>query len=171
GLRYELPTPFFEAHDHQSNFVLDSGPCFFQIVTVAQRDQCHADLGRYMTRLDKNNFAPRIGLAFQATDKTVVRSGFGVFYGRDENYGISARLPSNPPWVYAASFPGSTTTPAFLLQAGFPANALAPPSGGLFNANTIVYSQPFNWPTSYVEQWNMNLERQMGGNFVAQVGY
>jgi len=170
GLRYELPTPFFEAHDHQSNFVLDSGPCFFQIVTVAQRDQCHADLGRYMTRLDKNNFAPRIGLAYQATDKTVIRSGFGVFYGRDENYGISARLPSNPPWVSTATFTGTAAAPIFLLQDGFPANALAFTASG-FNANSTVYSEPFDFRTGYVEQWNVNVQRQFAGDFVAQVGY
>jgi hypothetical protein len=70
GLRYELPTPFFEARDRQSNFVLDAGPCYLQLVTVAQRGQCNADLGRYMTRLDKNNFAPRVGLAYQATDRS-----------------------------------------------------------------------------------------------------
>ena len=97
GLRYELPTPFFEAHDRQSNFVLDAGPCYLQIITVAQNSQCQAGIGRYQTRLDKNNFAPRAGLAYQVTDKTVVRAGAGVFYGRDENFGISARLQSNPP--------------------------------------------------------------------------
>jgi hypothetical protein len=170
GLRYELPTPFFEARDHQSNFVLDAGPCYFQLIPVSQRGQCNAGLGRYMTRLDTNNFAPRVGLAYQATDKTVVRAGAGIFYGRDENYGISSRLPSNPPWVSTATFTGTTTAPIFLLKDGFPANALALTTTG-FNANSTVYSQPFNWPTSYVEQWNLNIQRQLGGDFVAQIGY
>ncbi len=170
GLRYELPTPFFEAHDRQSNFVLDAGPCYLQIITVAQNSRCNAGIGRYQTRLDKNNFAPRVGLAYQVTEKTVVRSGAGVFYGRDENFGISARLQSNPPWVSSASFPGSTTVPAFLLQDGFPPNALALSSSG-FNANTTVMTQPFNFPTSYVEQWNLNIQRQLPGDLVAQVGY
>ena len=170
GLRYELPTPFFEARDRQSNFVLDAGPCYLQLVTVAQRGQCNADLGRYMTRLDKNNFAPRVGLAYQATDKIVIRSGFGIFYGRDENYGISARLPSNPPWVSTSTFTGTATAPVFLLKDGFPPNALALTATG-FNANTTVYSQPFNFPTSYVEQWNVNVQRQFGGDFVGQIGY
>ena len=170
GLRYELPTPFFEEHDHQSNFVLDSGPCFLQLIPVSQRSQCNADLGRYMTRLDTNNFAPRLGLAYQATPKTVVRVGTGIFYGRDENYGISARLPSNPPWVSTATFTGTAAAPVFLLQNGFPANALALTSVG-YNANTTVYSQPFNFVTPYVEQWNVNVEQQLQGGFVAQIGY
>ena len=170
GLRYELPTPFFEAHDRQSNFALDAGPCYFQLVPVAQRGRCSADLGRYLTRLDKNNFAPRIGLAYQATDKTVIRSGFGIFYGRDENYGISSRLPSNPPWVSTATFTSTAAAPIFLLADGFPPSALALTGTG-FNANTTVYTQPFDYPTSYVEQWNLNVQRQLGGDFVAQVGY
>ena len=170
GLRWELPTPFFEEHDRQSNFVLDAGPCYVQLVPVSQRDKCNAGLGRYMTRLDTNNFAPRFGVAYQATPKTVIRVGAGIFYGRDENYGISSRLTSNPPWVSTASFTGSTTVPTFQLQNGFPANALALGTTG-FNANTTVYSEPFDYLTPYVEQWNFNIERQLPGDWLAQVGY
>ncbi len=68
----------------------------------------------------------RLGIAYQITPKTVIRVGSGIFYGRDEDYGISARLPSNPPWVSTATFTGTATAaPTFLLQNGFPANALA----------------------------------------------
>jgi hypothetical protein len=170
GLRYELPMPFVEAHDRQSNFVLDAGPCYLQIVTVAQRGQCNAGINRSLVRPDTNNFAPRVGLAIQATPQWVVRSGFGVFYGRDENLGLASRLVSNLPYIVGASFTGSTATPAFQLQNGIPANALS--TVGLTpNANTTVYSFPFNFSTPYVEQWNLNVERQLAGNFVAQVGY
>src|SRR2546425_3431768 len=33
---------------------------------------------------DTNNFAPRIGLAYQATNKLVIRTGYGIFYGGGE---------------------------------------------------------------------------------------
>ena len=164
GVRYELPKPFVEAHNRQANFVLDSGPCYLQLITVAQDSKC--GVGRALTRTDYNNFAPRIGLAYQATDKTVVRSGFGVFYGRDEDLGIQRRLPNNPPFVTSATFPGTQTTPAFVLQNGFPANALSLASG-----SATVNSFPFNFPVPYVIQWNLNVERQLPGNFVAQLGY
>jgi hypothetical protein len=39
------------------------------------------------------------------------------------------------------------------------------------NANTNVYSFPFNFTTPYVEQWNINVEDQLPGAFVAQIGY
>lgn len=170
GVRYELPTPFFDAYNKQSNFVLDAGPCYLQLVPVSQDGMCNAGIGRYQVRLDTNNFAPRLGMAYQATPKTVIRVGSGIFYGRDEDYGISARLPANPPWVSSATFTGTATTPTFLLQNGFPANALSLAGTG-YNANTTVYSQPFNWPTPYVEQWNLNVEQQLPGDWLAQVGY
>ena len=40
GLRYELPKPFFEEHDKMSNFVLESGPCHYQLILVSDRDRC-----------------------------------------------------------------------------------------------------------------------------------
>lgn len=163
GMRYEVPMPFFEAHNNQSNFVLDSGPCHLQLITVAQAGQC--DIGPALTRADYNNFAPRLGLAYQATGKTVIRSGFGIFYGRDETLGIARRLPNNPPFVTSATFTGNQSSPSLQLEDGFPANALSFASG-----STNVNSFPFDFATPYVVQWNLNVQHQLG-EFVAQVGY
>jgi hypothetical protein len=170
GVRYELPMPFTEAHNRQSNYVLDAGPCYRQIIIAADSGQCDAGIGAALVRSDTNNFAPRVGLAIQAAPGTVIRSGFGVFYGRDENLGLSTRLVSNLPWVSTATFTGSTAVPAFLLQNGIPANALSTP-GVIPNANTQVISYPFNFATPYVEQWNFNVERQLPRQFLFQIGY
>jgi hypothetical protein len=167
GLRYELPMPFTEAQNKQSNFVLDAGPCYFQIVLVSQAGSCNAGIGAALVRPDTNNFAPRVGLAIQATPKLVIRTGFGMFYGRDENLGLASRLVSNPPFIPSASFTGTSTVPAFQLQNGIPAGSLS----AVVGPNTTVYSFPFNFTTPYVEQWNINLEQQLPGNFVAQIGY
>src|SRR5262249_8066337 len=104
GVRFEYSTPWTEAHDKQSNFILERGPCYLQLVSALDAGRC--GLGRSLTRSDWNNFAPRIGLAYQISNKTVIRSGFGVFYGRDENIGIAARLPNNPPFISSATFTG-----------------------------------------------------------------
>lgn len=95
GVRYGLSTPFRENQDRQSNFVLDQGPCYLKIITAAAAGQ--SGVGRELVRLDRNNFAPRAGLAYQANAKTVIRRGFGVFFGRDEVIGITRRLNSSPP--------------------------------------------------------------------------
>jgi hypothetical protein len=133
-------------------------------VTVANAGRCGLD--RSLTHSDKNNFAPRAGLAYQVTPKTVVRSGFGVFYGRDENIGIANRLPNNSPFITSATFTGDQTTPAFLLQNGFPPNWLS-----LTSPDSNLRSIPTRYLAPYVIQWNFNVERQLPGSFVAQLAY
>lgn len=160
GVRYEFTTPFREAHDRQSNFVLDPGTCYLQLITVERSARCA--IGRALVRPDFNNVAPRLGFAYQVNPRTVVRSGFGVFYGHDEDTGLVTRLPTNPPFVATATLVGDQKTPAFQLREGIPANALDKSS---FN------SFPLDLPTPYVVQWNWNVQRELGAGFVAQVGY
>ncbi|HKN70363.1 MAG TPA: TonB-dependent receptor, partial [Terriglobales bacterium] len=92
GLRYELFTTIKEANDHQGNFDFDS---LSLIVPKGQNAQLTPTLGtelaiqnngsRGLIRPDRNNFAPRIGLAYQLSDRLVLRSGYGIFYGGQEN--------------------------------------------------------------------------------------
>ena len=164
GVRYEITTPFTEKDDKQSNLVLEQGPCYLQLIQVADRGKC--GVGRALVHTDYNNFAPRVGLAFQINPKTVLRSGFGVYYGRDEDVGINRRLPNNPPWVNLSTFTGSQTIPAILLKDGIPPSAQA--GGG---GNTDVNSFPLAMRTPYVIQWNLNVQRELRGGFVVQAGY
>jgi hypothetical protein len=164
GVRYELSTPFDEEFNRISNFVTDSGPCFDQLITTVDMKRC--GLPRQLTKYDYNNIAPRLGFAWQGIKNTVVRGGAGIFYGRDEDLGIARRLPNNPPWITSATFVGDQNNPAFLLKNGFPANALSLASG-----SADVNNFPFNFPMPSVLQWNVNVEHQFGGNFVAQIGY
>jgi hypothetical protein len=124
GLRYEAPMPWTEEFDRQSNFVLDSGLCYLQLVIAKDASRC--GVGRALYHGDFNNFAPRLGLAWQAANKTVVRSGFGVFYGRDEDIGIQRRLPNNPPFITSATFAGDQNNPAFLLRGRFSGQCAEP---------------------------------------------
>lgn len=50
---------------------------------------------------DRNNFAPRVGLAYSVTPKTVVRSGFGVSYIHFNRLGGENILSYNPPSIIA----------------------------------------------------------------------
>ena len=95
GLASKFPTPFREEFDRISNFVLEAGPCNLQLITTSDSSRC--GVGRPLIHNDRNNFAPRFGFAWQASPRTVVRSGAGVFYGRDENLGIAAAFPTIRP--------------------------------------------------------------------------
>ncbi len=164
GLRYELTTPFWENRDKQANFFIDQGPCYLQVIQVADGSKC--GVGRSLVHTDFNNYAPRLGLALQATRTTVIRSGFGVFYGRDENVGITRRLSSNPPWVSSSTFTGDQTKPAGFMKDGIPDIAMA---GGGSSAD--LNSFPLYPRTPYVIQWNLNIQKELPGALVAQLGY
>ena len=60
--------------------------------------------GKGLGNSQKNNFAPRIGLAYQFTPKLVVRAGFGIFYNGFENRGFSPNLGENYPFQFNFSF-------------------------------------------------------------------
>jgi hypothetical protein len=113
---------------------------------------------------DRNNFAPRIGFAYRPLDKTVLRGGYGIFY--DVQEGNEAQfLRNNAPYIFIQNTAADPFIPNLQLDALFPAIA-AGPSGTI---------QPFSVdPTSrtpYVQQWNLNIEREIRPNLLAEIGY
>lgn len=131
GLRYELYTSPTEMHD-----------------------RIPADV-RYPT--DKNNFAPRIGLAWNALDKTVVRAGYGLFYNAAEMDFIGLTR-FNPPNI--------RTLAAFRPQMP---NLLGRASEQL--PSGLVYPSADS-RTSYAQHFNLTVERQLGNpGSTLSVGY
>src|SRR5207249_4800845 len=61
--------------------------------------------GSGLSIVQKSNFAPRIGFAYQANSKLVVRGGYGIYYGAFENRGGSPSLGYNYPFQYSFHFP------------------------------------------------------------------
>ena len=91
GLRYELFTTIKERNNELGTFDLSTGSLIVpKGVTAQLTPQLAAIVPVLATGTpglispDTNNFAPRIGLAYQATNKMVVRAGYGIFYGGDE---------------------------------------------------------------------------------------
>lgn len=165
GVRYELAKPFWELDDRQANFVLEPGAFFAKLLYA--NDRKDSGLGRSLVHSDFNNFAPRVGFAYQATKRTVVRGGAGVFYGRDENIGVGRRLTNNPPYFIQSRFVSDQLNPLITLRDGFPANALDPARV----TNPEVNSYPADYPLPYVLQWNFNVQQELPGALVGQVSY
>ncbi|MDX1979795.1 MAG: carboxypeptidase regulatory-like domain-containing protein [Bryobacteraceae bacterium] len=165
GVRYELALPFIDLEDKYTNFVLESGPLFGTFLRA--RDTGQGGWNRSLINADYNNFAPRVGLAYQATGKTVIRSAFGVFYGRDENIGVGRRLTNNPPQLVNVTFISDQLTPNIVLSEGFPADALDPARV----VNPVANSYPVDSPLPYVLQWNLNIQQELPRQFIMQIGY
>jgi len=124
GLRYELALPFYETRDQYSDLILDPGPLYGTLLDASQAS-AHGYLRSFVDP-DWNNFAPRVGFAYKATQNTVIRGAFGVFYGRDENIPVARRPTNNPPYFIQKTYTSDQITPNIVLQNGFPPDALAP---------------------------------------------
>ncbi|HEV8132285.1 MAG TPA: TonB-dependent receptor [Acidobacteriota bacterium] len=166
GARYELATPFWEVNDQQSNFIIDPTSADFGKIVIAGA-KGDSILARSFSKTDANNVAPRIGFAYQFAPKTVLRGGFGVFYGRDEDIGVSRRLTNNPPFFVRIPFPSDQINPRIVLSTGFPLGILKPEN----MVNPEVNSFPEDFPLPYVQQWSLNLERELRGSILFQLGY
>jgi hypothetical protein len=156
GLRWEINTPPVSAMPGKPLYVtqgiFDSNP-----LAVVPASLWH-------TRL--NNFAPRIGAAYQITPKTVVRAGFGLFY--DLGYGGVGSASSDFPYdrtnflFLTSPVPFDLTNPAFQ----------PPPFSTAINSNVLNLSAVD--PNLYLPltlQWNAAIERDLGANQTLQVTY
>jgi len=174
GVRYELWTQPVERHDRQANFLINSAKLIYANnaapsgVPSALVAAIPAGLSnRSLMKNDTNNFAPRVGVAYQATKSTVIRSGFGVFFADDPAIGASSRLVANPPYYQNVSFPTDQITPILSLSTGFPANAL----GKTVDLSTASLSGfAADLKQAYVYHWSFGIQQQLGG-YVLETNY
>jgi Carboxypeptidase regulatory-like domain/TonB-dependent Receptor Plug Domain/TonB dependent receptor len=208
GVRYDFFGLVFEHHANQANFVpgpdsptgvplylIPEGPnannLSASFLSLLSTDGIDLDVtnayGKGLGNSQNNNFAPRIGLAYQVTPKLVVRSGFGIFYNGFENRGFSPNLGENYPFQFNFSYsppndvtpisvgtpfagcptagPGGTAT----FEAGFSCNSLTPL---LVNASGLALRGiQFNYQTPYTMAANLTLQYQLTPSMSVQAGY
>ena len=166
GLRYEYVTPFTELNNQLVN--LDVAPDFSAVAPVLPGQIGPITGRRFPTGLvnaDKNNFAPRLGVAWKPWQKTVVRAGYGVNYNIGQ-YGLMAtQLGFQPPFAVAQTNPAPTLT-SLTLQNGFPVaiNESA-------NHFTNTYAVDPNYRLAYVQSWNLNIQQEIKTSLVINIGY
>jgi hypothetical protein len=166
GLRYEYVTPFTELNNQLVN--LDVAPDFSAVAPVLP-GQIGPITGRRfpngLVNADKNNFAPRVGVAWKPWQKTVVRAGYGINYNIGQ-YGLMAtQLGFQPPFAVAQTNPSPTLT-SLTLQNGFPAAI-----NDSANHITNTYAVDPNYRLAYVQSWNLNIQQEIKSSLVINIGY
>lgn len=124
-------------------------------------------------------FAPRLGLAYRLTEKTVFRSGFGISYEPFPNNAYAFNFPvrQNNAFNQDNAFGPARLTkggPVANLNVGFPppAPTLVPDNGIVIprpNEDYFVVDQKFKQP--YVESWNLAIQQALPYKFVLDVAY
>jgi hypothetical protein len=173
GLRYELVTPVYDADNNLANF----DPETREIILA--KDGSISE--RALRNLDKNNFAPRIGLAYQLRDKTVLRAGYAIGYNYWNRMASAELLNTNAPFVTRASIQnvasrngagnienictGNNFTGCFRrTQDGYPTNLLTSPG-------SVILYMPRDFPWSYVQNWHLTIQHQITRNTLIDVAY
>jgi hypothetical protein len=126
---------------------------------------------------DYTNVAPRLGMAYRVTDKTVLRVGGGVFYQYQSNnsntqYGFSQSTPYNSSTTNGL-YPSATSfTSPYSLANPFPqgiASATGP--GALVNVgNSFSYNNP-SWRSQRTYQWSIAIQRELPFHNNLEVAY
>lgn len=128
---------------------------------------------------DRNNFAPRLGFAWQPfhNSRLVVRGGYGVYYDRTSTRVYNTSFLNYPYYAVAIAVakPFSNPFPALPSPTQFPVNPTIP--SGLpgfpppFNAPIAgVYYNP-GYRTPYVQQYNLNIQWEPIKDYLLEVGY
>jgi outer membrane receptor protein involved in Fe transport len=164
GLRYDYATWPHEAADQMTNV----DPATGQLVYA----KSGSGLSQQLVHPDKDNFAPRIGIAYQVTPNTVLRAGYGRFYQQFERIGSEDQMSLNPPWLLNVlpTVPVTDhTTPVFYLDQGFPSSYRDVANIDLTKVRLRAVDPNSQMPI--IDQWSAGFQRRLPFDIVATVDY
>lgn len=163
GLRYDYYGLIQEKHGEFTNILLDPKTQVATPITVGA--------GR-LYQPDYNNVAPRVSVAWDVTGKqtTVVRAGYGVFYDAFSADGFIGQVPYNSIFDPGNAYSGFGPNPIYFgslthIPFGFG------PTFGNFGPMTDGFGVDPNLRTPYMQNFNLNIQQQVGRKMVFQVGY
>lgn len=166
GLRYEFDQPWYEVHNRTANVLPDGTVEYAGSVpagAVAGSIVCptHA-----CYNANYKQIMPRVGFAYQAASKFVVRGGYGAtsFF---EGNAFNQRLTSSPPFalgsnVTAAAPTGTTSGTPFTIQEGFAQQ---------FTPTTTYSTWPQNMQPAYVNEYSLTTEYAFTPELSLTAGY
>jgi carboxypeptidase family protein/TonB-dependent receptor-like protein len=186
GLRYEIVSPYVDKNDIMLNFDPTFNNNTGRFVTASDKTAQYLDprftsgallplvtasqsglgIGRGLVRTDKNNFAPRVGVAWRLGDKSVVRGGYGVYFPTSAAQGIRDPLSTNA--FNQALVKRDLGTP----MQPWP----TPLSGGDYDTSSLnglpsVNAVPVTLHQPLVQQYNATFERQIGFETAVRFSY
>jgi hypothetical protein len=175
GLRYDLQLPMTDPQDRKLAFLPGVQSKIVPTAPIGLLFPGDPGVTRGIVPVDRNNFAPRAGLAWDpfGGGKTSIRAGFGVFYGSisgNEWNGVSDRQPFSIRQQFNdvkslsdpyGNLPGGISPYPYVYSASNPKF--------LFPASVGPISLDFAWPYTY--QMNLSVERQITSDVTMSVAY
>jgi hypothetical protein len=180
GLRWDIQVPFTEEHNLIVYFNQDH-PGTFPGTSIAgsatKFGNCTGCAGYDRADIHWNHFGPRLGFAYELNRKTVLQGGFSIAFlnGGAYEYGTS-KVAVNYGNLLVGSFTKSSTGGTASAYGGWDTNIMPNPPATPFTpslgaANQINSFSKHNGFAPYSEQWNLNVQREMGWNTLVTAAY
>ncbi len=163
GIRYEYFEPWQEKYGHAANLAVASG--FSAVEPVLPGQSAYGvTYPASLLKSDKNNFAPRIALAWKPNPKgkILVRAGYGRYYNPSQYNKFETSLAAQPPFAVTNTV---TTSSAFPLTL---ASGLTQTSG---KTVTNTYAVALDYRDMYAQSWNVSIQRDLPKQLVLEVAY
>jgi hypothetical protein len=163
GLHYEINTPFRERNNLWINFDPASG------LQMLAGQGGISRTGNINT--DYSSWGPRASIAWQMTRKTVLRTGYGIFFEPQGNYATNIRQFRQPPYGFTVNLPQSgNDIPSVTTSMGFPLVS-APPNLSVGPPTYALRGVTQNYRNGQVQQFNVSMQQELGTNLVATLGF
>jgi hypothetical protein len=166
GLRWEFATPLVDRDNNWSDF----NPAN-DMMTRATGGSLY---NRSLVHPNYKDFGPRIGLAYNVMPKTVVRAGYGIsydFFNRPGSALEGINAPQALFGVLSQTIPAGGPVPStFLTTANSFTTGIANPASFNPLVSNVDYV-PANSPWSYVQNWFLSIQREIGWNTFVDVSY
>jgi hypothetical protein len=162
GLRYEYFTPMNDRSGQLTNI----DPATGQILTSKQSG---STFDQTLIYPDRNNFAPRVGVAWTVAPRAVLRGGYGIFYQHTDRYGSESQLALNPPQLVDVftSANSASDPPIMLLRNGF-----NPVSAQNIDPTKVQWRiQDPNQRTPLIQQFSVGPEYQILDDTIVAIEY
>ncbi|MFN7934126.1 MAG: carboxypeptidase regulatory-like domain-containing protein [Bryobacteraceae bacterium] len=121
--------------------------------------------------MSKRYFAPRVGFAYRPTDTFVIRAGYGIAW---DPVNIGRNPLQTYPMVSIDNFPAANNYQFYApIASGLPAVPAPDLGNGVVTPPRTVsleLADP-NFKRSYIQAWNLMVEKDLGHNWVGEAGY
>jgi carboxypeptidase family protein/TonB-dependent receptor-like protein len=156
GLRYTLNFPSTEINGQVGVFNL-------------QTQQLEYPGTNPVRPLKKDNWGPRLGIVYRATDKTVLSTGYGLIWIEMAGITTPFTTPTFPFLQTVTQRTLDNLSPAFILQNGPSVVPIAPaPTAGLGQG---VFAVDSTLGSGYAQQWNASVQEELSTNTTLEVSY
>ncbi len=173
GLRFEYERAPFEAADRYSVMSLatpNPGAGNLPGAVVFAGNGPGRTSSRTLSETDYTGWGPRIGFAWRAIPKTVLRGGYGIYYANSV-LGLASTAGFNITGNFASIDNG--VTPAFVLRSGFPQNFSREPSISptVLNNQNATYVEASSGAMPRTQNWSFGIQREITANLLLEANY